>query len=73
MAAQVDLSKGLDKAYEDKTLGEILDAPVSALAGLTDKHAAALKESLGIDTVRELGTNKYFAFAGVLAALEKKV
>lgn len=68
----VDLSKGLDKAYEDKSLGEILDAPPSALAGLTEKHDALLKE-LGIDSVRELGSNKYFALAGVLVALEGKV
>lgn len=73
MAVSVDLSKGLDKEYEDKSLAEVLDAPVSALAGLTDKHAAALKEALGIDTVRELGSNKYFALAGVLVALENKV
>lgn len=72
MAVQADLSKGLDKAYEDSTVKDILDAPPSALAGLTEKHDAALKESFGIDTVRELGANKYFALAGVLVALEKK-
>ena len=27
---------------------------------------------LGIKTVRDLGTNRYFALAGVLAALENK-
>ena len=32
---------------------------------------AALK-TLGIDTVRELGANKYFALAGVLVALAGK-
>lgn len=72
MAVHVDLSKGLDKAYEDKSVKDILDAPPSALAGLTEKHDAALKELFGIDTVRELGVNKYFALAGVLVALENK-
>ena len=33
MAVQVNLAKALDKAYEDKTVKEILDAPPSALAG----------------------------------------
>ena len=66
---QVNLSTGLDKAYEDKTLAEILAAPPSALAGLTAADDTALKEHLGIDTVRELGSNKYFAVAGVLVAL----
>jgi hypothetical protein len=69
---QVNLSKGLDKAYEDKSLAEILAAPPSALAGLTTAHDAVLKESFGIDTVAELGSNKFFALAGVLVALANK-
>jgi len=53
MGVQIDLSKALDKAYEDKSVTEILDAPPSALAGLTEKHDAALAEALGITTVRQ--------------------
>jgi hypothetical protein len=41
---QVNLAKGLDRSYEDKSLAEILAAPPSALAGLTSEHAV-LKES----------------------------
>jgi len=72
MAVSVNLSRGLDKAYEDKSVKEILDAPPSALAGLSEGDAALLKQAFGIDTVRELGSNKYFALAGVLVALENK-
>jgi hypothetical protein len=72
MSVQVNLSTGLDKAYEDKTLKQILDASPSALAGVTDNDAALLKQAFGIDTVREFGSNKYFALAGVLVALENK-
>ncbi|WP_426998801.1 hypothetical protein [Pseudarthrobacter sp. N5] len=72
MAVSVDLAKALDKAYEDKSLSEILNASPSALAGVTDATAKALKDVLGIDTVRELGSNKFFAVAGVLVALEGK-
>jgi hypothetical protein len=72
MAVSVNLNKGLDKAYEDKTLDEILSAPPSALAGVTDKDAELLKEALGIATVRDLGSNKHFALAGVLVALSGK-
>ena len=71
MAVSVNLSKGLDKAYEDKSLEEILQAPPSALAGLTERHDELLKE-LGIRTVADLGSNKYFALAGVLVALSNK-
>jgi hypothetical protein len=68
MAVSIELGKKLDKDYEGKSLKEILDAPPSALAGLTDKHAELLA-GMGIKTVRDLGSNKYFALAGVLVAL----
>ena len=71
MAVSVGLAKALDKAWEDKTLEEILDAPVSALAGVTEADADKLNQAFGIKTVRDLGSNKYFATAGVLVALSK--
>jgi hypothetical protein len=69
MAVSVNLSKALDKAWEDKSLADILDAPVSALAGVTDADAEKLAAAFGIRTVRDLGSNRYFATAGVLVAL----
>jgi hypothetical protein len=72
MAVSIELGKKLDKDYENKSLEEVLDAPPSALAGLTDKHAELLA-GMGIKTVRDLGSNKYFAVAGVLVALSKHV
>lgn len=66
------MAKALDKECEDKSLKEILDASPAALAGITDAKAAALKELLGVKTIRDLGSNKYFAVAGVLVALEGK-
>jgi len=72
VAVSVDLTKALDKAWENKSLEEILAAPPSALAGLTEKHDAALADALGIKTVADLGSNKYFALAGVLVALSGK-
>ncbi|WP_248763369.1 hypothetical protein [Pseudarthrobacter sp. SSS035] len=72
MAVSIELGKKLDKDYENKSLEEVLDAPPSALAGLTDKHDELLA-GLGIKTVRELGSNKYFALAGVLVALSNHV
>jgi hypothetical protein len=72
MAVSVDLTKGLDKAYENSSLEEILAAPVAALAGVTDKDGELLQQALGIKTVRDLGSNKHFALAGVLVALASK-
>ena len=71
MAISVNLEKALDNAYENSSLEEILAAPPSALAGLTEKHDVLLSE-LGIKTIRDLGSNKYFATAGVLVALSGK-
>lgn len=60
MAVSLSLSKNLDKAYEDKPLKDILDAPPSALSGLTEKHDEIFAH-LGIKTIPGLGTNKYIA------------
>ncbi|MGO4187816.1 hypothetical protein [Pseudarthrobacter sp. TAF60_1] len=68
MAVSIELGKKLDKDYEGKSLKEILAAPPSALAGLTEKHDEILA-GMGIKNVRDLGSNKYFALAGVLVAL----
>jgi len=72
VAVSVNLTKALDEAWESKSLDEVLAAPPSALAGLTEKHDQQLAESLGIKTLADLGSNKYFALAGVLVALAEK-
>jgi hypothetical protein len=66
MSVAVGLDKALDKAYESKSLTELLDAPVSALAGVSDGDAERLDAAFGIKTVRDLGTNKYFKLAQAL-------
>jgi hypothetical protein len=70
VAVSVDLAKSLDKAYEGKSLKEILDASPAALAGVTDKDAKLLEEAFNIKTVRQLGGNKFFAVAAALVAVE---
>ncbi|MBP2454904.1 hypothetical protein [Mycolicibacterium lutetiense] len=59
MAVSVDLTKSLDKAYEDKALKEILDASPAALAGVTDADAEHLAAAFNTKTVRQLGSNKF--------------
>ena len=60
--------KLVDKAWEDKTAAEILDAPPSALEGLTAKHDEVLA-GIGIKTVGQLANWKYAKRAAALAAL----
>jgi hypothetical protein len=69
MAVSADLAKVLDKAYENKTLAEIVAAPVAALAGVTDNDAKLLSEAFGIKTVGDLGRNKHFRAAAALTAV----
>jgi hypothetical protein len=64
-----DLGKLLDKAYEDKTLAELVDAPVSALAGVSEGDAKLLAEAFNVITVGDLGRNKYFRAATALVDL----
>lgn len=70
MAVSVDLDKALDKAYEGKSLKEILDASPAALAGVSDADAEHLAAAFNIKTVRQLGSSKYFTVAAALVALE---
>ncbi|MBB5803343.1 hypothetical protein F4560_003111 [Saccharothrix ecbatanensis] len=71
MAVSVDLAKQLDKAYEELGVSEVLDAPVAALAGVSEGDAEKLASAFGIKTVRDLGTSKYFTLAAALVALEQ--
>ncbi|MEC3976502.1 hypothetical protein [Amycolatopsis sp. H20-H5] len=64
----LNLNKLVDKAYEGKTINELLDAPPSALEGLTPKHDELLAD-LKIKTIRDLGNWKYAAKAAALVEL----
>ncbi|GAA3789697.1 hypothetical protein GCM10022226_05610 [Sphaerisporangium flaviroseum] len=63
------MSKLLDKEYEGKSLAELVKAPVSALAGVSEGDAKLLKEAFKINTVGDMGRNKYFRTATALVDL----
>ena len=73
MAVTAGLDKALDKAYESSDVSALLDAPVSALAGVSDGDAEKLQAAFGIKTVRDLGTNKYFKLAQALVEVGNHV
>ncbi|MGK5496606.1 hypothetical protein [Streptomyces sp. URMC 125] len=68
--ASIDLDKVLDKAWADKALPEILQAPVSALKGVSDRDGELLDEAFGVKTVADLAELKYVRWAQALAALD---
>ncbi len=58
-----------DKAFKQKPIEELADAPVAALQGVSEGDAQHLKDAFNISTVRDLGTNKYFLWAQAVAKL----
>ena len=69
MAVSANLDKILMKEYEGKALTELVDAPVGALAGVSENDAKLLADAFGIKTVADLGRNKYFKAAAAIVAL----
>lgn len=57
------LEAKLMKEYEGKSAKDIADAPVTAIAGVSEGDAELLLKAFNIKTVRDLGTNKYFRWA----------
>jgi hypothetical protein len=71
MAITADLAKVLDKAYQEASLTDLLDAPVAALRGVSDGDGKLLAEAFNIKTVGDLGRNKFFRAAAALVALSE--
>jgi len=67
--AMASIANKLDKAYESKPVEELAAAPVTALQGVSDGDAEHLKAALGIVTVADLGTNKFFLWAQAITKL----
>ncbi|MDL9935854.1 hypothetical protein QSJ18_03760 [Gordonia sp. ABSL1-1] len=63
------LADKFDKAYEDKSIDELANAPVAALQGVSEGDAEHLAAAFNIKTVKDLGTNKYFLWAQAVAKL----
>lgn len=65
----MNINKALDKAYETKSLKEILKAPVDALQGVSEKDAELLYSAFKIKTVEDLANNKFFKWARAIQLL----
>lgn len=56
------------KEYKHLTGDALLDAPVNALWGVSESDAALLADAFGIRTIRDLATNRFFAWAAEITA-----
>jgi predicted metalloprotease with PDZ domain len=59
MPISANLDKVLDKAFETSTVAELVDAPVSALSGISEADAEALQQAFNIKTIGDLADNRY--------------
>lgn len=66
-----DVTKFFDKEYEQKEFSELVEAPVDAIAGLSQADAEALTKTLNIKTIRDLAENKYVLIAQAVVALSR--
>lgn len=64
-----DITKFFDKDYEQKDFSELAEAPVEAIAGLSQADAAALAQALKIKSIRDLAENRYVRIAQAVVAL----
>jgi hypothetical protein len=69
MPVSADLDKLLDKDYENTDLKNLLNAPVEAIAGISEGDAEALKKALKIKTIGDLGHNRYIQAATAIVHL----
>ncbi len=70
-----DITRHVDKAYEQQSFAELADAPVDALEGLSQGDAEALQQAFRIRTIRQLAESKFVLRAQAivnLAQAEKK-
>jgi len=64
-----DIAKFVDKAYEGQDFSALVNAPVAALQGVSDRMAEQLGEALGIKTIGDLARNKYVQWAQAIETL----
>jgi hypothetical protein len=65
----MNINKFLDKAYEKKTFKELVNAPVEAIAGISEGDAKLLKEAFNVKTVSDLAKLKYVKWAKAICIL----
>jgi hypothetical protein len=65
----MNIKNAVDKAYESKSLKELVDSPVSALQGVSEEDAILLKKAFNVKTVKDLAKLKYVKWAQAIVTL----
>ena len=65
----MNLNKALDKSFEGKSFKELVNAPVSALQGVSDNDAKALADAFNVKTIGDLANLKHVKWAQAIVTL----
>jgi hypothetical protein len=65
----MNINIALMKEYEGKSLKELVNAPVTAIAGVTESDAEHLNAAFNVKTVKDLATLKYALWAQAIVTL----
>jgi hypothetical protein len=65
----MNINKAVDKAYEGKSLKELVNAPVDALQGVSEKGAELLQEAFNVKTIGDFAKLKYVKWAQAIVTL----
>ena len=57
MAVSVNLDAVLDPEFQNSEIADLVGAPVSAFAGVSEEEAAGLQQAFGIETIGDLADN----------------
>ena len=65
----MNINKILDKQYEKQPFKELVKAPVSAIAGISEGDAKLLQQAFKVKTIQDLAKLKYVRWAQAICTL----
>ena len=64
-----DITKFVDKAYEEKDFKDLADAPIDALQGVSKGDAEKIQQAFNIRTIRQLAEHRFVRAAQAITLL----
>jgi hypothetical protein len=71
MAVSVNLDALLDPEFQSTPLVDLVNAPASALSGISDEEAEGLRLAFGIETIGDLADNEFVRAAVAIREMAK--
>jgi hypothetical protein len=71
MAVSVNLDEVLIEAHRSSSVNDLVNAPVSALSGITEADAEGLRLAFGINTIGDLANNAFVRAAVAIVEMAK--